>query len=72
MVVASAAVSDPPINKRAVGDRSEDDLKLSGRHVDSSETFGGRMLDLETRVQLEEEELVVIGIVQVLDRFGAQ
>jgi hypothetical protein len=27
------------------------ELKLSSRHVDSFETFGGRMLDLETRVQ---------------------
>jgi len=35
------------------------DLKLSGGKVDAGNHLGGRMLDLETRVELEEEERVV-------------
>lgn len=35
------------------------DLKLSGGKVDTGNHLGGRMLDLETRVELEEEEGVV-------------
>ena len=50
---------------------SHGDLKLSGRHVDASDTFRDRMLDLKTRVQLEEEEFVRGGIVEVLDGSGS-
>lgn len=42
-------------------------LQLSGGQVDTAHTFGGRVLDLETRVQLEEVELVVGMGVQILD-----
>mmetsp|Transcript_105102 Transcript_105102/g.206152 ORF Transcript_105102/g.206152 Transcript_105102/m.206152 type:complete len:332 (+) Transcript_105102:138-1133(+) len=42
-------------------------LKLSGRHVDSGDTFSNRVLDLETGVQLQEEEGISVSVVQVFD-----
>ena len=41
-------------------------LKLSRREVGSGDTFSNRVLDLETRVQLQEIVLVGISIVQIL------
>mmetsp|Transcript_9802 Transcript_9802/g.14587 ORF Transcript_9802/g.14587 Transcript_9802/m.14587 type:complete len:503 (-) Transcript_9802:439-1947(-) len=49
---------------------SHGNLKLSGRHVDSSNSLSNRVLDLQTRIQLQEEERIRCSVVQVLDGTG--
>lgn len=46
-------------------------LELRGGQVDAREALGDGVLHLQARVELEEVELVVGGVVQVLHRAGA-
>ena len=54
----------------AVQRQTHGDLQLRGGEVDAADHLGRRMLDLETRVELEEVELVVVVRVEVLDGPG--
>ena len=51
----------------AVEGNTHGNLELSSREVDTTDHFSGRMLDLQTGVQLEEVELVIGVGVEVLD-----
>ena len=53
--------------RNVVQRNSHGHLQLSGRHVHIGDSFGNRVLYLQTRVQLEEEVLVSGSVVQVFD-----
>lgn len=54
----------------AVEGNTHGNLELSSRKVDTTDHFRGRMLDLQTGVQLKEVELVIGVRVEVLDGTG--
>ena len=60
------AVEQADVPDAVEGD-THGDLELRGGQVDAGDHFGGRVLDLETGVQLQEVELVVGVRVEVLD-----
>ena len=56
--------------RRADGEAVEDvDLRLDD--VDAGDLLGDRVLDLDARIDLDEVELAGVGILQELDRAGA-
>ncbi|KAH6606988.1 hypothetical protein Trco_006141 [Trichoderma cornu-damae] len=63
------SVQKPDVADPVQGD-AHGNLELGSRQVDTADHFGGRMLDLEPRVQLEEVELVIGVRIQVLDGAG--
>lgn len=65
--VGALAVKSTDVADVVEGD-SHGDLELGGGEVDPGNHLGGRVLDLETRVELEEVELVVGGGVEELGR----
>jgi hypothetical protein len=54
----------------AVKGKTHSNLQLSSRQIDTTDHLSGRMLDLETGVELQEVELVVGVRVEVLDGTG--
>ena len=66
LAVGRLAVEGTDVADAVEGD-THGDLELSRGQVDARDHLGSRMLDLKTRVELEEGEAVVAGRVQELD-----